>query len=99
MLVYVCAEPQIKVKEKWEKVSYIKETETLPKTLFNTEVMAVILPFLGHFCCFVMYCFLFSRIIGKYKPHAADSEATREFNESRHFKQSRTSMVNVTFEC
>lgn len=56
--------------------------------------MAKILPFLGHFC-FLTCCSLFLQIIGKYKPHAAGSEATKEFNESRHFKQSRASMVLV----
>lgn len=31
--------------------------------------------------------------MAKYKLHAADSTATREFNGSRHFKQSKTSVV------
>lgn len=63
--------------------------------MFNTDIMAMILPFLGRFFCFLTCCSLFLQIIGKYKPHAAGSEATKEFNESRHFKQSRGSMVLV----
>lgn len=80
--------------EKWEEASYI-QGEAQHKTLFNTEVMAMILPFLGHFFCFLTCCSLFLQIIGKCKPHAAVSAATKEFNESRHFKQSRASMMLV----
>lgn len=87
LCVCVCARANTKMTH-----SLFKQKRTL-----NTEVTAIIPPYLGRLCCLVVYSFFVLQIIGTHRIHAAHINTTG-FNESRCLQQAKTSVVNVRFE-